>query len=583
MFSHLSDGRFRVLLATLFSTSICFAAPPAARAQTLWTPWHDGINVVAGGDGDYFNEGYHVGTQQYCIDLNRSDGLDDGSEVLAAMGGKVDDINDSASSGWKVVIASGALKTLYLHLRDDPRLQPGIRVGQYVSVGDRIGILGFTGGLASGPHLHFCHYDASGQSIKPSPFFGTAQHIDNNPTTLTGAHPSQVAGGNNMWHPNGTIIKRSGDNTLWLLQGGQRRGIPTLAVLNAHRLNRYRAIQVSQAEFNAIAEGPLLQAPPAIQLKKVSNDNAIYRISDTGHRQLFASIAAFEGLGYSLTDVQTVTSGELTSHPNDPHAPVLYAPVPDGTVVEQGGTVWAITDGRRRGIASQAAFTSLGYSWGLVLPITSQVLNTIPEITPPIDENTTGQGGVPSPAQLTSPAPNSTLTAATATFTWNTGVGATWFDLNIGSTPYGRDIFDMADSNQTSIVLTGLPTDGRTLYITLWSWLSSQWQNRTYTLTAHQGGSPSGPPALTSPQPGTTLGSTSATFSWSNSAGATWFDLNIGSVWGGRDVFDMADSSQTSVSVSNLPHDGRTLYVTLWWWTGANWNYAMYTYQAPSF
>lgn len=575
---------------TTWMTAMCvlslFLADSPAGAQTLWTPWHDGLGVTAGAPGSYFGQGEHTGRNHYCIDFNRTDGRDRDSEVLAASGGNVESISYTTASGWGVRVRTGERSILYLHLLENPRTNPGIQEGQYVLVGDTLGILGFVGPLSSGPHLHFCHFDRNGQSIHPGPF-GPSQSITSNPTTLVGYHPISTASAASSWHPNGTLIKlRDGDPTLWLVDAGRRRGIPSLDVLNSHRLNRYRAIGVDQRELNAIPAGDILGLAPTIRLKQAVGTSAVYRITDTGHRQLFASAAAFTGLGYSFADVWQVGQGEIASHPDHPTAPVLYAPFPDGSLVQAGGTVWVIADGRRRGIASETAFRSLGYSWDLVLQVEQSVLDDIPVISPPIDEATTGnprEPNTPTPANITSPAPGSTLPSSTATFTWVRGVGTTWFDLNIGSTPGGRDLFDMADADRTSVTVTGLPTDSRILHLTLWSWIAPQWHSRTYSYVAARTGEPTpqpSAPTLTTPQPGSQLTSSTVSFSWTAGVGTGFYDFNIGSTPGGRDIFDMVDGSNRSVTVSGLPRDGRVLHMTLWSWTGSTWNHTMYTYHA---
>ena len=80
-------------------------------------------------------------------------------------------------------------------------------------------------------------------------------------------------------------------------------------------------------------------------------------------------------------------------------------------------------------------------------------------------------------AQITSPSKGSTLTGASATFTWTSGRGATGYKLWIGSTPGGHDI-DIAtgsypDGLQTRV--TNLPTNGEDLYVTLYALVNGAW------------------------------------------------------------------------------------------------------------
>ena len=56
-----------------------------------------------------------------------------------------------------------------------------------------------------------------------------------------------------------------------------------------------------------------------------------------------------------------------------------------------GGTIYVITDGKKRGITSATAFQNMGYDWGRVVTIQSDVFHNIGEVGPPIDDSTTYQ------------------------------------------------------------------------------------------------------------------------------------------------------------------------------------------------
>ncbi|HUQ93494.1 MAG TPA: VCBS repeat-containing protein, partial [Bryobacteraceae bacterium] len=66
-------------------------------------------------------------------------------------------------------------------------------------------------------------------------------------------------------------------------------------------------------------------------------------------------------------------------------------------------------------------------------------------------------------------------------------------------------------------------------------------------------------PTINSPASGTAFGPGSITFSWGAVAGATKYKLEIGSTAGASDLFTQ-ETTNTSLVVSNLPTDGRTLY-----------------------
>ena len=65
------------------------------------------------------------------------------------------------------------------------------------------------------------------------------------------------------------------------------------------------------------------------------------------------------------------------------------------------------------------------------------------------------------------------------------------------------------------------------------------------------------------PPPGSTLSSSKVTFSWT-AGNATAYILLIGNKIGGSDIFSSGQTAAHSVTVSNLPTDGRTIYVRLY-------------------
>jgi hypothetical protein len=85
-------------------------------------------------------------------------------------------------------------------------------------------------------------------------------------------------------------------------------------------------------------------------------------------------------------------------------------------------------------------------------------------------------------AAMLLPTSGTTLTGSSATFIWDTGIGVSAYALWVGNAPNSYDIYQGLESGQ-SRTLT-LPMDGRTLYVTLWSWVNNAWRSNAYTYTA---------------------------------------------------------------------------------------------------
>ena len=183
-------------------------------------------------------------------------------------------------------------------------------------------------------------------------------------------------------------------------------------------------------------------------------------------------------------------------------------------------------------------------------------------------------------ALMGSPPVSATLGSSSTTFQWpvhNPSVTKWW--LYIGSDVGARDIFNSGDlGTNTSQLVTGLPTDGRTLYVRLWYRIGGLWQFTDEQYTAANLVALT----VTNPVPGSTLSSSSTTFQWTahNPSVTKWW-LYIGSDVGARDIFNSGDlGTNTSQLVTGLPTDGRTLYVRLWYQSSGIWQVADFQYTA---
>jgi hypothetical protein len=87
-------------------------------------------------------------------------------------------------------------------------------------------------------------------------------------------------------------------------------------------------------------------------------------------------------------------------------------------------------------------------------------------------------------AQMTSPTPGSRLPGSSVTFAWDAGSGVTQYWLSISKTLGGKELYDKTQGLNRSVTVTGLPKDGKTLYVRLFSKLPTGWASRDYTYLA---------------------------------------------------------------------------------------------------
>jgi hypothetical protein len=184
-------------------------------------------------------------------------------------------------------------------------------------------------------------------------------------------------------------------------------------------------------------------------------------------------------------------------------------------------------------------------------------------------------------AQMTSPAPGSTLTASTVEFKWTGGAGVAQYYLWVGTTGAGSN--NLANQNRGTnlgAIVTGLPTNGSTLYVRLWSLTGGAWQSYDYTYTATT-------PTLAraqmlTPAPGSTLAASTVLFQWTGGTGVTQYVLWVGTTGVGSSNVAIQDEGTTlSGTVTGLPTNGSTIYVRLWSLVGGAWQCYDYTYMAP--
>jgi len=87
---------------------------------------------------------------------------------------------------------------------------------------------------------------------------------------------------------------------------------------------------------------------------------------------------------------------------------------------------------------------------------------------------------------MISPTPGATFSSSSVTFTWSAGSATAYF-LLVGSSPHGADIYNSGIVTVHSTTVNNIPTDGRTIYVTLGSQVNGSWTANYYTYTAfHQ-------------------------------------------------------------------------------------------------
>jgi hypothetical protein len=192
-------------------------------------------------------------------------------------------------------------------------------------------------------------------------------------------------------------------------------------------------------------------------------------------------------------------------------------------------------------------------------------------ITPPPGSVLPGGGGGAADAQIASP--------VGVAFAWTPGNVATHFELWLGSTGVGSsNLYNSGNVTATTETVSGLPTNGETIYARLYSLIDGAWQPYDCTYTA------SGAPTLAtmaSPTQGSTLASTSQAFTWNTGNIATHFELWVGSTGvGSSNLYNSGNVTVTTETVNGLPDNDSTVYVRLYSLINGAWQSQDYTYMS---
>ena len=182
-------------------------------------------------------------------------------------------------------------------------------------------------------------------------------------------------------------------------------------------------------------------------------------------------------------------------------------------------------------------------------------------------------------AVMTTPAPGSTLSSSMTTFWWSASLGSECY-LQVGTTLGGQQIYSAGQGTNLSVQVPALPTNGSPVYARLWTNIGGAWLYNDYNYTACSGCTAT-KAVMTSPATGSTLNSSSVTFTWSGSLASQYY-LQVGTVPGGQQIYSVGQGTNLSTQVTGLSIGGGNVYVRLWSEVGGAWWYNDYSYVACS-
>ena len=133
---------------------------------------------------------------------------------------------------------------------------------------------------------------------------------------------------------------------------------------------------------------------------------------------------------------------------------------------------------------------------------------------------------------------------SSVTFQW-TDVGAQEYWLYVGTSVGSANLYNSGQGTNLSRTVNGLPMNGSTIYVRLWTNQGGGWLYNDYTFTA---ATPTNS-GLTAPVNYVDPSASSADFQWSN-VGAAEYWLQIGTAAGGSNLYNRSQGTGLSVMVS---------------------------------
>ena len=187
----------------------------------------------------------------------------------------------------------------------------------------------------------------------------------------------------------------------------------------------------------------------------------------------------------------------------------------------------------------------------------------------------------PGPGVMQNPVNGSILPGDSVNFIWNAGNCAEQYWLHVGTIPGKKNIYTQSQGLNTNVTVKGIPTDGKPVYVRLWTFVDRVWVFEDYVYQASAGGGCVAPAKadILTPVPGAALTDSSVTFNWSTGNCVDQYWLHIGTFPGKKDVYTQSQGLSTSVTVNGISLVGNPVYVRLWSNVESVWQFNDYVYQ----
>ncbi|MCB9279244.1 MAG: hypothetical protein H6562_10035 [Lewinellaceae bacterium] len=171
------------------------------------------------------------------------------------------------------------------------------------------------------------------------------------------------------------LIRQQQTSAIYILKNGKRRHIPDPTTFNVLGLAWGSVKEVSAAEMNSVAEGPVIPSRLDDNLYRAENTAAVFAIKNR-QRRYIPDPPTLNNLGYTWGNIKNISAEDLNQIPQGTDFPSRR----DGTLVRavQTAPVYIIFNGVRRHVPDPTTFAAMGLSWANVRDIPAEDLEPIP-------------------------------------------------------------------------------------------------------------------------------------------------------------------------------------------------------------
>ena len=195
---------------------------------------------------------------------------------------------------------------------------------------------------------------------------------------------------------------------------------------------------------------------------------------------------AFDAIRDRVYGVNSATD-ELVAYDTNTFAEQFRLPIGENVAAGSSqfgpGTLTASQDGHYLALMTSTVIRLYDVSGAVPSPTPRPTATPTPTPTPTPAATPTPTPPTTGPAVMLSPNPGSTLISSTVTFSWSAG-SATAYRLLVGNSVGASDIYGSTSVTVRSLTVNNIPSDGRTIYVRLFSKVKKSWITKDYTYKA---------------------------------------------------------------------------------------------------